>query len=482
MATTLFGGVQFFNTLISVIKTKVITVLIGVDGFGILGLFTSTIRLIIDCTKIGLDTSAVKEISEFNSKEDKTDVLQFVVVLNKVIWITGIIGSLLTILFSNWLSIWTFGNDQYKYGFIWLSIAILFSQLSNGKTAILRGTHQLGNLAKANLWGSFAGLVVSLPFYFYLGKKGIVPAIIMGFVVSYLAFAYFSKSNQNKPIKLGFKELIQKSKSMLSLGATMSVTSLFVALTLWLIQIYIRNHGGLEDVGFYTAGFLIINAYIGMVFNAMGTDYFPRLSVINKNNILINKEVNEQADVAILLITPIIAVFLTFAPLIIRILYTKEFLVILGMVTFGVLGNLFRAVSFSLGYILIAKGDSRVFIKTSLGFNILMFSICILSYNFFGLTGIGMGLMIYYMIHFIVLKILTNSLYGVILNKRFYKTFLICIALCTLSYLGTLIDTNLFRYTTMILISVASGVFTLLQLQSRMNIKALLIDFLRNKN
>ena len=42
-----------------------------------------------------------------------------------------------------------------------------------------------------------------------------------------------------------------------------------------------------------------------MIFNAMATDYFPRLSAINKDNNAIQKVVNEQAEIAILLITPI---------------------------------------------------------------------------------------------------------------------------------------------------------------------------------
>lgn len=478
-STSLFGGVQILNILLSVIKTKVITVLIGASGFGVLGLFSSAIRVIVDFTKIGLDTSAVKEISEYNSKEDKRDVSEFIVVLNKVIWVTGIIGGLLTIFFSNWLSIWTFGNSEYKYAFIWLSIAILFSQLANGKMAILQGTQQLSSLAKANLLGNFVGVLVSLPLYYYYGIKGIVPAIIISFMLTYLFSSFYVKNKKNQSIKIGFIEIFQKSKAMLSLGATMSFTSLFVAITLWLIQIYVRNHGGLDDVGFYSAGLLIINSYIGMIFNAMGTDYFPRLSAINKNNTLINKAVNEQADVAVLLITPIIIVFVTFAPVIIRLLYTKEFLVIIGLVTFGVLGTLFKAVSFSLGYVIIAKGDSKVFIKTSIVFNLLMFLICILSYKLGGLTGLGIGLLIYYMIHFIALKIIINYFYGLTLNKRFYKIFLICIGLCIVSFSGTFIQNSYARYIVMILIVVISIIFTLFEFQKRINIREMVNEFFK---
>lgn len=480
-STSLFGGVQIFNILISVIKTKVITVLIGASGFGILGLFSSTIRLIVDFTKIGLDTSAVKEISEYNTKEDKSAVLEFIAVLNKVIWITGITGALLTIFFSKWLSIWTFGNSEYAYAFIWLSIAILLSQLTNGKVAILQGTQQLIRLAKANLLGSFVGLLVSLPIYYYYRKEGIVPAIIVGFVITYLVFFFFAKNKEKTTLKFGFVELFQRSKAMLSLGATMSFTSLFAALTLWLIQIYIRNFGGLDDVGFYSAGILIVNSYVGMVFSAMGTDYFPRLSAINKNNNLINKVVNEQADIAILLITPIITLFVAFAPIIIRLLYTKDFLVILGLVTFGMLGTLFKAVSFSLGYVIIAKGDSKIFIKTSIVFNLLMLSICVVSYKIKGLTGLGIGLLVYYIIHLIALKFITNHFYGLTLSKVFYKTFSICIGICILSFLGTFIQNMYAYYIVMILFVVISVVFTLVELQKRMNIRALVNEFFNHK-
>ena len=116
-------------------------------------------------------------------------------------------------------------------------------------------------------------------------------------------------------------------------------------------------------MGYYAAGILIINAYVGMIFNAMATDYFPRLSAINKDNNAIQKVVNEQAEIAILLITPIITLFLLFKELIIQILYTPSFLVITGLVTFGILGTLFKAVSFSLVTLLLPKGIQKCISK-----------------------------------------------------------------------------------------------------------------------
>ena len=159
-ATSLFGGVQVFNILLSVIRTKVVTIIIGPAGFGILGLFTATVKLILDFTKVGLDKSAVKELAEYDTLEDKTKRNEFIYVLNRVVWITGGLGALLTIIFSKFLSIRTFGDSSYTFGFIWLALAVLFSQLSSGRMAILQGTRQLKSLAKANLLSSTLGLIV----------------------------------------------------------------------------------------------------------------------------------------------------------------------------------------------------------------------------------------------------------------------------------------------------------------------------------
>ena len=41
-ATSLFGGVQFFQIIISVIRSKFVAILLGPAGMGIVGLLTAT--------------------------------------------------------------------------------------------------------------------------------------------------------------------------------------------------------------------------------------------------------------------------------------------------------------------------------------------------------------------------------------------------------------------------------------------------------
>src|SRR5690606_11401873 len=96
-------------------------------------------------------------------------------------------------------------------------------------------------------------------------------------------------------------------------------------LVAYIIQIFISQTGGIAQVGFYNAGFVILNSYVGLVFTAMETDYFPRLSAIVNKVEAIRQTVFEQAFIAILLISPIVVLFLIAAPIIIVLLYSQEF-------------------------------------------------------------------------------------------------------------------------------------------------------------
>lgn len=480
-ATSLFGGVQVFKILISIIRVKIVAILLGGVGMGIIGLLHSTIQVVSEIAKLGLDTSAVKELAPVHASGNEKAVSETVSILQKFITITAIIGAVFTIIFSALLSKLTFGNTDYTFEFIWLAIAIFFMQLTNGKIAILQGTQALRKLAVANVLGSTVGLIVSIPLYYIYELEAIVPTIIITAVVIFLFFWYFENALKIKRISLGVKEAYHKGKDMIHLGLVLSVTGIITLTATYLLQIYIRYIGGLDQVGYYAAGFLIINAYVGMVFNAMGTDYFPRLSAIHTDNAKIQIAVRNQATIAILLITPIITTFFIAAPLVVKILYSKEFLVILGLISWGVLGMAFKAVSWSVGYVILAKGDSRIFVKTSIGFNLLLLGMNCTGYYFYGLTGLGVSVLIYYFIHFMGMLIITKIYYGLQFQSPFFKLFFQCVLLSGGAFACTFLESTYLKYGGMIAVMLLSYIFTYSQLQQKMNIKQLIKNKLSKK-
>ncbi len=469
--TSLFSGVQILGVLISIAKSKLAAILIGPAGIGIVGVLNSTLNVIIGFSKLGLDVSAVKEISALKG-HDEAKVEKIINVLRRLCWITGILGALITIVLSSWLSQLAFGNASHTVSFMLLSLAVLFNQLTVGNLAILQGLRKLKKLAKASLWGSFGSLLVIVPLYYYYGISGIVPAIISISILTYFFSWFFSKKQIVKHPKLSLKDTLNQGKSMMKLGFVLSLGSLATIITIYGIQIFITNKGGIDEVGFYNAAFIIINAYVGVIFTAMSKDYFPRLSsVVNEQETML-KVVNQQAYVAVLLLTPIIVIFLAFIPTIISLLFSKEFMPIIGILTFGILATLFKAVSWSMGFILIAKGDSKLYITTEVGFNLLLLIMSVFGYVYGGLTGVGISYLAYYIIYLIGVKIITKSKYIFTFENEFYKILLVCLILCLGAFMAIHFNNLYLKYGLLFVIIVSSSIFSIHRLDKKTDLIA----------
>ena len=122
---------------------------------------------------------------------------------------------------------------------------------------------------------------------------------------------------------------------MLLLGITLMIASLLGTLANYILNTYIGRYASLKDVGMYQAPKSITNQYIGIVFTAMGLDYFPRLAVISQDNVKVKEMVNQQIEVVLFLMAPLCCFLILLAPLVIEVLLTNEFI---GIISFKITG------------------------------------------------------------------------------------------------------------------------------------------------
>ena len=475
-ATTLFGGVQVANILMALLRSKFIALFIGPAGMGIASLLMATLNVVLAVTNLGLDRSGVKEIAAYQtqSPEDQKNILS---VLKTLFLITAIIGVVLLVITAPWISLWTFGDNHYATHIRALSLALLFKQLTQSTLTRLQGLRVLSGLAKANVWGNFLALLVTVPLYYYWRIDAIVPAIILSAVISF-GVAQIVDARRHRPIE--FTKPVrawQEGTPMMRLGLMLSISSIVTLLVGYGIQLFISGVGGLAQVGLYNAGFLILNTYVGLIFTAMGTDYFPRLSAVVKDLDKTRTIVGNQAEMATLLMLPIIVVFLALAPWIITLLYTAEFEAVVPLVRWGILGMLFKAVSFSLGYVIIARGDSKLFLRTTLSFNVLLFTINAIGYYYWGLSGLGVSFLIYYIIHFFSLIAIVRWRYGLTLSRSLYAIFSVGLILCLLVLFSSIVAASALQIALTAALIIITCLFSLYRLNLRIDLK----DMLRRK-
>jgi O-antigen/teichoic acid export membrane protein len=395
-ATSLFGGVQVINIIIGIIRTKLVAVLLGTAGIGVLGLLNTPLTLIASITGLGISFSAIRDISEAAGTQDEKRISDTLTSFRRWVLLTGILGMIVTIILAPWLSQWTFDNDEYTWAFIWLSSTFFINAISGGQLAILQGMRRLQNMAKATVIGSALGLFISIPLYYYFGTNGIPAALIITALVSLLISRHFARNIPIARSSISYKASFQLGLKMVKLGIVLTISGIVGAGVRYVILAFISREGGPEKVGLYQAGFGLISTYVGMIFTAMGADYFPRLAAINDDNKKCAEVINHQITIAATLIAPLCVLLLSFLPLAISLLYTKDFLPIVPMGEWLVLSTFLKVIVWAVGYLYLAKGALKTaFIIDNL-MNVIFIVGYIFLYKLIGLEGIGIADFILY--------------------------------------------------------------------------------------
>ena len=410
-ATSIFGGVQVFNILITLIRGKTVAVLLGTAGMGLNGLLLSALKLVSTFTSLGIGDSAVRDISKAHSSNDDLQIRTTFQVFKRLIWLTAILGIIVTILFSPLLSKFAFGDTSKTTSFIWLSVTFVFGALSGGIYTLLRGTRQIKLLAQANIYGGIVGLVVALPIFYFYGIAGVVPAIIATAFANYLVSLYFTSKVSFEPIAISWHETLELGKPIVQLGLSLTLKGILASGVAFALIAFISKTGNLSDVGLYSAANGIVEGYVGMVFTAMATDYFPRLSGVIHEDSKWKKLVNEQAELVLIILGIVLVLLLTTTPLLIRILLSKEFLDSQNFIQFAVLSIPLKGLVWVMGYIILAKGDNKLFLTVEIIANIIVLAFNLLFYHLYGLTGLGLSLSLSYLISIVFMLSILKKKY-----------------------------------------------------------------------
>lgn len=474
-ATSIFGGVQVFNILITLIRSKAVAILIGTAGMGLNGLFMSSLNLIKTISGLGISESAVRDISKAHATGDTEHIGKTFTVFRRWIWITAALGIAITVLLSPVLSKLSFGTKEHTVSYILLSITFLFGALSGGIYTFLRGTRQIGYLAKANIVGAIAGLVVALPVFYFYGIKGVVPAIILTALGNYLVSLYFRSKVKFTKANISWSETLSLGKPMVQLGVSLTLINLMTTAIAFALNAFISKTGNLSDLGLYNAGQAIVEGYVGMVFTAMATDYFPRLSGVIADDSKWKQLVNEQSELVIIILSIVLVLLISTTPILIRILLSKEFMASQDFILWAVLSIPLKGLVWVTGFVILAKGHNKLFLIVEVVTNVILLALNLVFYHFYGLNGLGISIIISYFIFTIIMVAVLKSKYGfnfssdvVMLTLKGMIALSLCLA--SIKFLG--FPNAYYVEAVIVLITIS---YSLYELNKRVNLKGILL-------
>ncbi len=465
--TSMFGGVQIFQILINWARGKCVAILLGTDGMGISALFTSSSNTIQKFASLGLNLAIVREMAE--TSNDKKTIPQFISLAIRILVSTSVLGALICLIFAAPLSKMTFGNTDMKWQFMLLGIAVAFGIAGSGLLSLLQGLHEVKRLSKASVVGALTGLLVGVPLYYLYGTKGIVPAMIALSVAMFL-FYYISlrKTIDIAPFRLNLTEQKPIVKRMIGIGIILMASDLIGTSMTYCINLFIRTFGSVGDVGLYQAANSATAQYSGMVFTAMAMDYFPRLTKAAHDNNLMHGIVNRQSEIVSLIIAPAACLLILTAPILIKLLFTKEFEPVLPLMRWMGLGITLRALLMPMGYITFAKGNKRVFFYLEGLFgNILTLTLSCIGFHLFGLIGLGYALVADNAICLIVYYVVNHRLYCYKFTQETLANMLGAIFITAICFLFSMIEAQSWSYSLMGIVFSTSLIWSIVNLRRK---------------
>ena len=168
----------------------------------------------------------------------------------------------------------------------------------------------------------------------------------------------------------------------------------------------------MDGAGQFQAANAISMVYVGFVLQAMGTDFYPRLTAVADDNRRCNKLVNEQAEISILLALPGVLATLALAPWVIEFFYSSKFHIAGEILCWQVAGMFLRVISWPMGFIVLAKGRAAVLFWTDLIAYSVYVALGWFGLKLFGLPGTGMAFLGLYIFHWCMIFAIVRRMSG----------------------------------------------------------------------
>jgi antigen flippase len=398
-SSAMIGGSSILNLGFGIIRTKAMAVLLGPGGFGLAGMYTSIVTLTQSVAGMGINSSGVRQIAEAVGTDDELKIARTVIVLKRTSIILGLLGAGLLVVFAKQVSTVTFGTAQRTGAVCLLSLAVFFQLVSAGQGALIQGMRRIADLAKMNVIGAMAGVVISIPVVYFLREQGIALALVLVAAMTIITSWWYSRKIEISRPTLTTAQIGQETTALLRLGFAFMISGLIVPGVAYFVRVILLQKVGIAAAGIYQSAWTLGGLYVGFILQAMGADFYPRLSAVASDDRECNRLVNEQALIGLLLAGPGVLATLTFSPLVIATLYSAKFGAAVAVLRWICLGATLQVVTWPMGFIILAKARQDFFLFSEVAWAIFSVGLAWACVEARGLNGAGVAFFLSYVFH-----------------------------------------------------------------------------------
>ena len=397
------------STIIKILSgfliNKMMAIYIGPAGLAMVGPLQNFNTFVTTLSNGAITQGVVKYVAEYDTLERKKGIFSTSVVVSLLCSFS--IGVILFI-FNLELSILILKSDEYASVFTLFSFTIVLFALNTMLMAILNGQKEIKKYVYINIVNSLVILILTYLLIVELNIIGVFYALVTGQSVVFFITLFFVIKAKWFRWEYFLNGPDRKSLVKLSKFSLMALTS---AITVPVSHIIIRNYIGenlsWSDAGYWQGMWYISTMYLLIITTALSVYYLPRLSSISEKK-YIKKEIIYGYKIVIPIAIVLSLLVYTFRYAIIEVAFTADFYQMEVLFKWQLIGDIIKIFAWILGYVLIAKAMSAVYIYTEIIFSILFVLSSIYFLDKFGLIGMSYSFAFYNLIYSIYLIVILN--------------------------------------------------------------------------
>lgn len=406
--TSIYTSISTAITFISgFIVIKVVAVKIGPAGMAYVGQYQNTLSIFAMLSTCAILSGVVKYLAGY--QHDKVKQQEVITTAITIIISFSLLATIIIIPLCFFLSKTVFHNYDFWWVYVLYGLFISTISLNAFFAAVLNGFKYIKNLTIINIISSVFNIIFTVGFAYKLGVKGVLIASNFVAIVIFFVNIYFIKKIDGITWFPSFKRWNKKMAKLLFAFTLMGLASGFTAPSMqFLVRDRIISKFSIIDAGCWQAVTRISDYYLAFITTVLSVYYLPRLSEISTKD-----ELRKEIIKGYKIILPSVGI-LAFAIFlckiwVVHLLFTPEFLPMVPLFKFQLLGDFLKIGSWLLGFIMISKALTKTFIITEILFSVSFVILSFILMDKFGLVGTTYAFCINYALYWLMMWFLMKK-------------------------------------------------------------------------
>lgn len=391
------------NIAFGALAVKILALLVGPSGIGLFSLLRQIQQTGSGIASVGGYTALVQGIASRSGEQR----VRYVFTAAHFFAVGILLVSIAMAVFAPQLTWMIYGSRDPQLISVlrWLAIPCAIGGISAFFTAILNGYGAIGDVAFVAVLSSAVAAAVAYPAG-HLARQGHTVAFVALLSVSLAASAAYGiwrsihRGWLREHLAVRPEYCWDSARHFSSFALTTFAASMMTTGTGLVLRAMVLRRGGLAGAGILDAAWTVSMTYVLLLLSSFSTYYLPALSGMQarpEQHVLMRRLLR----VSVIVMVPLISAMIILKPLLLTLLYTREFAPSLLVLRWMLIGDYIKVASWVLAMPMLAYADMRSFFWSEVIAKVVLIGLAAISvFGFSSVEGVGVAFLVSYVGYF----------------------------------------------------------------------------------